>query len=169
MSVNNNNNKFIYNYSYEQFVKDARALSTHSDNVFTICEEPILHTVYVKCMVNTQDNTHVIEMNILFSESYQMPCLYFTIYTNNTFVPVTYMQFKSTQCIDDDISKYCVITKDNHPFTGKVHEYMHLCQLNMFLHDIPDVRNTLYFWCSVVFQMFNVDLLKLLPFKNLIN
>ena len=169
MSVNNNNNKFIYNYSYEQFVKDARALSTHSDNTFTICEEPILHTVYVKCMVNTQDNTHVIEMNILFSESYQMPCLYFTIYTNNTFVPVTYMQFKSTQCIDDDISKYCVITKDNHPFTGKVHEYMHLCQLNMFLHDIPDVRNTLYFWCSVVFQMFNVDLLKLLPFKNLIN
>lgn len=167
--------EFIYNY--EQFVREAHELALNAHGAFNICEEPILHTIYLKGMISAAKDAFSIEMHILFSEVYQMPCLYFNIYDNKSFMPITFMQYQRAMRVDSSDSssvssntmEFCVITKDNHPYNGNVCEYMHLCKLSSFLKEIGDVRNVLYFWCSVIFPMFNIDLLHLIPFKTLLN
>ena len=67
--------------------------------------------------------------------------------------------------IDTKMINLCEISKENHPLNGNVYEFMHLCKLNQFINKVDDVDNILIFWSSIVLQLFNLDLSKIICMK----
>lgn len=150
-----------FNYSYSQFVSDCKALVNDSKGIFSICTNELLNVVYLKSMMQIIDNKYTVDLNIIFSEVYQMPVLYFTIYSNDDSSIINFDKYITENKVDSSIIKMCEISKENHPLNGSICEFMHLCKLNQMLSQMNDIKNVLTFWLSIILQMFNVDLYKL--------
>lgn len=168
---------FNYHYNYQLFLKDANLLVNQSNNLFKLClattKDNILEFYYIKANLNIINDKYNLEMYIIFSETYQLPVLYFNIYINEvedneencssccSAQIINYEELKKKEEISSDMVRYCEISRENNPYTGIVCEYLHLCQLNQLLNSLKDINNILYFWLSIVLQIFNVDLTKL--------
>ena len=155
----------IFKYSYCQFVNDSKNLCSKSKGIFKLCSSSILNIVYIKANFQLLNDSYSLELNILFSETYKLPVLYFIIYDNKTYTPINYESFKTENNIDTKMINLCEISKENHPLNGNVYEFMHLCKLNQFINKVDDVDNILIFWSSIVLQLFNLDLSKIICMK----
>ena len=152
----------IFKYSYSQFVNDSKNLCDKSKGLFKLCSSPILNIMYIKANIQLLEEKYSLELNILFSETYKLPVLYFIIYDNKTYSPINFESFKTENKIDTKMINLCEISKENHPLNGNVYEFMHLCKLNQYINKVNDVDNIMIFWSSIVLQLFNLDLSKII-------
>ena len=133
-----------------------------TNNLFKFCLNQLLRINYIQGSINISEN-FILELDILFSEVYSLPGMYFQIYKDG--IPYNFDNYiKEYPPINENLIKSAVISKENHPFTGKVYNYMHLCEFSFLMKSIK-IDNILFFWLSLVFQIFNYDLIKIIENK----
>lgn len=145
-------------YNYKKFIEDANFLIEKCPKNFKMNKQSFLNICYVKMNFELEDNI-LLEGDLLFSDVYNLPEIYFIIYNDGNV-----MKF------DDYIAKYpsfnpimmkgTEISKENHPLNGIVYDYMHLCDFNLFMNQLGNFKNTLIFWLSMALQIFNIDITK---------
>ena len=87
--------------------------------------------------------------------------MYFQIYKDG--IPYDFDNYiKEFPSVSPDLIKAAIISKENHPLTGKVYNFMHLCKFNFLMKDIKNISNILFFWLSLIIQIFNYDLVKII-------
>lgn len=95
------------NYEYTSFMKESQILvdSTISADNFKwdICKpcEILPDSIYLKGQIEKkigEKQSFLLELNILYSEVYQMPVLYFIIYDLNTMKIVEYEEYTENVC-----------------------------------------------------------------------
>ena len=149
-----------FNYAYEKFIEEGKKLCSDTNNLFKFCLNELLNINYIKGNLNLSEN-FILELDITFSEVYTLPVMYFQIYKNG--VPYNFDDYiKEFPSINEDLLKNAIISKENHPFTGSVYNFMHLCHFNFMIQKFENVKNILYFWLGLVLQIFNVDIIKLI-------
>ena len=148
------------NYSYDKFIEEGKKLCLDTNNTFKLCLNELLDINYIQGNLNISDNI-ILELDIIFSDVYSLPVLYFQIYKDG--IPYNFDNYiKEFPPINEDLIKNAIISKENHPFTGNVYSYMHLCQFNFMIKEINNIKNILYFWLSLILQIFNFDLIKII-------
>ena len=148
------------NYSYDKFIEEGKKLCLDTNNTFKLCLNELLDINYIQGNLNISDNI-ILELDIIFSDVYSLPVLYFQIYKDG--IPYNFDYYiKEFPPINEDLIKNAIISKENHPFTGNVYSYMHLCQFNFMIKEIKNIKNILYFWLSLILQIFNFDLIKII-------
>ena len=148
------------NYSYDKFIEEGKKLCLDTNNSFKFCLNELLNINYIQGNLNIYDNI-ILELDIIFSDVYSLPVLYFQIYKDG--IPYNFDNYiKEFPPINEDLIKNAIISKENHPFTGNVYSYMHLCQFNFMIKEIKNIKNILYFWLSLILQIFNFDLIKII-------
>ena len=115
---------------------------------------------YIQGNININENI-VLELDILFSDVYSLPVMYFQIYKDG--IPYDFDNYiKEFPSVSPDLIKASIISKENHPLTGRIYNFMHLCKFNLLMKDIKEIKNILFFWLSLVLQIFNYDLVKII-------
>ena len=151
-------------YTYKKFIEESREISIDSDNVFKICSDNLLRISYLKFSVALKNNINL-EGDIVFSEVYNLPEMYFHLINDSG----QYIQFNDyiNDCPPYDVNmiKNAEIGQRNHPLNGIVYNYMHLCQFNIFINELKDIKNILIFWLSFALQIFNIDVISLIKHK----
>ena len=147
-------------YSYEKFIEEGKKLCLETNNTFKFCLNELLNINYIQGNLNVSENI-ILELDILFSEVYFLPVMYFQIYKDG--IPYDFDKYiKEYPSVNEDLLKNAVISKENHPFTGRVYNFMHLCKFNFMIKSIPNLKNILYFWLGLVLQIFNFDIIKII-------
>lgn len=110
-------------------------------------------------------NSYSFEFNIIFSETYQLPVLYFLIYNDNTGEITSFTSYNESNPSQSDLIKFFEVSKENHPFTGRINEFLHLCKFNQLLNQLQsisdkeqEIHTILTFWFSIILQLFNIDI-----------
>ena len=153
-----------FNYSYDKFIEEGKKLCLESNNIFKFCLNELLNVNYIQGNLNISENI-ILELDIIFSDVYSLPILYFIIYKDG--VPYNFDEYiKEYPSINKDLVKNAIISKENHPFTGRVYNFMHLCQFNFIIKKIEKIKNILYFWLSLVLQIFNFDIIKIIKINK---
>ena len=92
---------------------------------------------------------------------YTLPVMYFQIYKDG--IPYNFDNYiKEYPCVNENLINSAIISKENHPLTGRVYQFLHLCKFNFLMKDIKKIDNILFFWLSLVLQIFNFDLIKII-------
>ena len=153
-------------YNYDLFIKDAKYLCEKTKNKFKIIKtQSVLNINYLKGNLNIGDNSYLLECNIIFSEVFNSPVIYFLIYDSNGMI-IKYEDYnKKYPLINNDCVNFCEITKENFPYGGGVYEHMHLCKFNQLLKTLPNIDNKLIFSLSAIFQMFNINFMEYFNFN----
>lgn len=141
-----------------------------------------------------EKNEFVFEFEVLFSEIFLCPVLYFTILNVNSFKYLEFEDFKAFLTENEnyknsllqingnnniinninnsntyEISKAVNKPKfnfQNHPLNGLVYNFMHLCKFSELLNTINnEFSNILLIWLSSILQIFEIEL-PILLFKN---
>ena len=153
-----------FNYTYEKFLEEGKKLCEQSNNLFKFCHNELLDINYIQGNLNISESI-ILELDIIFSEVYFLPVMYFQIYKEG--IPYNFENYiKEYPSVNEDLVKQAIISKENHPFTGRVYSFMHLCQFNFMIKKIHNIKNILYFWLGLVLQIFNFDLIKIIHFKK---
>ena len=149
-----------FNYTYEKFIEEGKKLCLDTNNLFKFCLNDLLNINYIQGNLNISENI-ILELDIIFSDVYSLPVIYFQIYKNG--IPYNFdIYIKEYPSVNEDLLKNAVISKENHPFTGRVYNFMHLCQFNFMIKKIQNIKNILYFWLGLVLQIFNFDIIKII-------
>ena len=149
-----------FNYTYEKFIEEGKKLCLDTNNLFKFCLNDLLNINYIQGNLNISENI-ILELDIIFSDVYSLPVMYFQIYKNG--IPYNFdIYIKEYPSVNEDLLKNAVISKENHPFTGRVYNFMHLCQFNFMIKKIQNINNILYFWLGLVLQIFNFDIIKII-------
>ena len=149
-----------FNYTYEKFIEEGKKLCLETNNLFKFCLNELLNINYIQGNLNISENI-ILELNIIFSDVYSLPVLYFIIYKDG--IPYNFEDYiKEYPSVNEDLVKNAIISKENHPFNGRVYNFMHLCQFNFMIKKIENIKNILYFWLSLVLQIFNFDIIKII-------
>ena len=160
MDLKNKEEETEFHYSYKEFIDEGKMLCEKTNNIFKFCLNELLDINYIQGNLNISDNI-ILELDIIFSDVYSLPVLYFQIYKDG--IPYNFDNYiKEFPPINEDLIKNAIISKENHPFTGNVYSYMHLCQFNFMIKEINNIKNILYFWLSLILQIFNFDLIKII-------
>ena len=146
-----------FEYTYEQFYNDALKLCNDTHNKFNICTNNYVKISYIKGNFNL-GNDYIVNIDILYSETFQLPVCYFIIYDTNG-IPISFYDYFEKFPSDNDFIKYSEISKENHPLNGNIYEYMHLCRFNQLLTTLPNIGNILTFWLSIIMPIFNIDII----------
>ena len=91
--------------------------------------------------------------------------MYFIIYKDGILYDFD-KYIKEYPSVNEDLIKSAEISKENHPFTGRVFNFMHLCQFNFLIKKIENIKNILYFWLGLVLQIFNFDIIKIIKLNK---
>ena len=149
-----------FNYTYEKFIEEGKKLCLETNNVFKFCLNELLDIYYIQGNLCIAESI-ILELDIIFSDVYSLPVLYFIIYKDG--IPYNFENYiKEYPSVNEDLVKNAIISKENHPFTGRVYNFMHLCQFNFMIKKIENIKNILYFWLSLVLQIFNFDIIKII-------
>ena len=149
-----------FNYTYEKFIEEGKKLCLDTNNLFKFCLNDLLNINYIQGNLNISENI-ILELDIILSDVYSLPVIYFQIYKNG--IPYNFdIYIKEYPSVNEDLLKNAVISKENHPFTGRVYNFMHLCQFNFMIKKIQNIKNILYFWLGLVLQIFNFDIIKII-------
>ena len=149
-----------FNYTYEKFIEEGKKLCLDTNNLFKFCLNDLLNINYIQGNLNISENI-ILKLDIIFSDVYSLPVIYFQIYKNG--IPYNFdIYIKEYPSVNEDLLKNAVISKENHPFTGRVYNFMHLCQFNFMIKKIQNIKNILYFWLGLVLQIFNFDIIKII-------
>ena len=156
--------KVKINYTYENFIEEGKKLCEESNNIFKFCLNELLNINYIQGNLNISENI-ILELDILFSDVYTLPVMYFQIYKDG--IPYNFGNYiKEYPCVDENLINSAIISKENHPFTGRVYNFMHLCKFNFMIKSIPNLKNILYFWLGLVLQIFNFDIIKIIKLNK---
>ena len=160
MDNSNKEEQNDFHYTYNQFIEEGKKLCEKTNNIFKFCLNDLLNISYIQGNLNISENISL-ELDILFSEVYSLPGMYFQIYKDG--IPYNFDNYiKEYPSVNESLIKSAIISKENHPFTGNVFNYMHLCKFNFLMKDIENIENILFFWLSLVLQIFNFDLIKII-------
>ena len=153
-------------YNYDLFIKEAKDLCEKTKNIFKIMEvQSLIKINYIKGNLNIGDDSYILECNIIFSEVFNLPVMYFIIYDENGMITKFEEFNKKFPTINNEFINFCEISKENFPYGGGVYEYMHLCKFNQLLKKLPNINNKLIFCLSVILQMFNINFVKYFNFN----
>ena len=160
MDLKNKEEKTEFHYSYKEFIEDGKLLCEKTNNLFKFCLNELLNINYIQGNLNISENI-ILELDILFSDVYTLPVMYFQIYKDG--IPYNFGNYiKEYPCVDENLINSAIISKENHPLTGRVYQFLHLCKFNFLMKDIKKIDNILFFWLSLVLQIFNFDLIKII-------
>ena len=160
MDLKNKEEKTEFHYSYKEFIEDGKLLCDKTNNLFKFCLNELLNINYIQGNLNISENI-ILELDILFSDVYTLPVMYFQIYKDG--IPYNFGNYiKEYPCVDENLINSAIISKENHPLTGRVYQFLHLCKFNFLMKDIKKIDNILFFWLSLVLQIFNFDLIKII-------
>ena len=160
MDLKNKEEKTEFHYSYKEFIEDGKLLCDKTNNLFKFCLNELLNINYIQGNLNISENI-ILELDILFSDVYTLPVMYFQIYKDG--IPYNFDNYiKEYPCVDENLINSAIISKENHPLTGRVYQFLHLCKFNFLMKDIKKIDNILFFWLSLVLQIFNFDLIKII-------
>ena len=149
-----------FHYTYKEFIEEGKKLCEKTNNLFKFCLNELLNINYIQGNINISENI-CLELDILFSDVYSLPGMYFQIYKDG--IPYNFDKYlKEYPSVDEHLIDTAIISKENHPLTGKVYNYMHLCKFNLLMKNIKKIDNILYFWLSLVLQIFNYDLINII-------
>ena len=149
-----------FHYTYKEFIDEGKKLCDKTHNLFKFCLNELLNINYIQGNLNISDSI-TLELDILFSEVYFLPVMYFQIYKDG--IPYNFDNYiKEYPSINENLIKSAIISKENHPLTGRIYNFMHLCKFNFLMKDIQNINNILFFWLSLVLQIFNFDLIKII-------
>ena len=152
--------KVKINYTYENFIEEGKKLCEESNNVFKFCLNELLNINYIQGNLNISESI-ILELDIIFSDVYSLPVMYYQIYKDG--IPYDFdLYIKEYPSVNEDLMKNAKISKENHPFTGRVYYFLHLCQFNFMIKQIDNIKNILYFWLGLVLQIFNFDIIKII-------
>ena len=153
-----------FNYTYEKFIEEGKNLCSQTNNIFKFCLNELLNINYIQGNLNISENI-ILELDIIFSDVYSLPVMYFIIYKDG--IPYDFDKYiKEYPSVNEDLIKSAEISKENHPFTGRVFNFMHLCQFNFLIKKIENIKNILYFWLGLVLQIFNFDIIKIIKLNK---
>ena len=151
-------------YSYDKFIEEGKKLCFDSNNNFKFCLNELLNINYIQGNLNISENI-ILELDIIFSDVYSLPVMYFIIYKDG--IPYNFDKYiKEYPPLNEDLIKNAIISKENHPFTGRVFNFMHLCQFNFLIKKIENIKSILYFWLGLVLQIFNFDIIKIIKLNK---
>ena len=160
MDLKNKEEKTEFHYSYKEFIEDGKLLCEKTNDLFKFCLNELLNINYIQGNLNISENI-ILELDILFSDVYTLPVMYFQIYKDG--IPYNFDNYiKEYPCVDENLINSAIISKENHPLTGRVYQFLHLCKFNFLMKDIKKIDNILFFWLSLVLQIFNFDLIKII-------
>ena len=149
-----------FHYTYKEFIDEGKKLCDKTHNLFKFCLNELLNINYIQGNLNISDSI-TLELDILFSEVYFLPVMYFQIYKDG--IPYDFDNYiKEYPSVNENLIKSAIISKENHPLTGRIYNFMHLCKFNFLMKDIQKINNILFFWLSLVLQIFNFDLIKII-------
>ena len=149
-----------FHYTYKEFIEEGKKLCEKTNNLFKFCLNELLNINYIQGNINISENISL-ELDILFSDVYSLPGIYFQIYKDG--IPYNFDNYlKEYPSVNENLIDTAIISKENHPLTGKVYNYMHLCKFNLLMKNIKKIDNILYFWLSLVLQIFNYDLMQII-------
>ena len=149
-----------FHYTYKEFIDEGKKLCDKTHNLFKFCLNELLNINYIQGNLNISDSI-TLELDILFSEVYFLPVMYFQIYKDG--IPYDFDNYiKEYPSVNENLIKSAIISKENHPLTGRIYNFMHLCKFNFLMKDIQNIKNILFFWLSLVLQIFNFDLIKII-------
>ena len=149
-----------FHYTYKEFIEEGKKLCEKTNNLFKFCLNELLNINYIQGNINITENISL-ELDILFSDVYSLPGIYFQIYKDG--IPYNFDNYlKEYPSVNENLIDTAIISKENHPLTGKVYNYMHLCKFNLLMKNIKKIDNILYFWLSLVLQIFNYDLMQII-------
>ena len=149
-----------FHYTYKEFIDEGKKLCDKTHNLFKFCLNELLNINYIQGNLNISDSI-TLELDILFSEVYSLPVMYFQIYKDG--IPYDFDNYiKEYPSVNENLIKSAIISKENHPSTGRIYNFMHLCKFNFLMKDIQNIKNILFFWLSLVLQIFNFDLIKII-------
>ncbi len=160
MDLKNKEEKTEFHYSYKEFIEDGKLLCDKTNDLFKFCLNELLNINYIQGNLNISENI-ILELDILFSDVYTLPVMYFQIYKDG--IPYNFDNYiKEYPCVDENLINSAIISKENHPLTGRVYQFLHLCKFNFLMKDIKKIDNILFFWLSLVLQIFDFDLIKII-------
>ena len=160
MESENNGKENEFHYAYKEFIEEGRKLCDKTNNLFKFCLNELLNINYIQGNINISENI-LLELDILFSDVYSLPVMYFQIYKDG--IPYNFdIYIKEHPSINEKLIDAAIISKENHPLTGRVYNFMHLCKFNFMIKSIPNLKNILYFWLGLVLQIFNFDIIKII-------
>ena len=162
-STKDDEKEIDFTYTYKEFIEEGKKLCEKTNNLFKFCLNELLDISYIQGNLNISKDI-ILELDILFSEVYSLPVMYFQIYKNG--IPYNFdIYIKENPSVNENIIKSAIISKENHPLTGKVYNFMHLCKFNFLMKSIK-IDNILYFWLSLILQIFNFDIMEVIDIKN---
>ena len=160
MDLKNKEEETEFHYSYKEFIDEGKILCEKTNNIFKFCLNELLDINYIQGNLNISEKI-ILELDILYSDVFTLPGMYFQIYKDG--IPYNFDNYiKEYPCADENLINAAIISKENHPLTGRVYNYMHLCKFSMLMKDIKKIDNILFFWLSLVLQIFNFDLMKII-------
>ena len=160
MDLKNKEEETEFHYSYKEFIDEGKILCEKTNNIFKFCLNELLDINYIQGNLNISENI-ILELDILYSDVFTLPGMYFQIYKDG--IPYNFDNYiKEYPCVDGNLINAAIISKENHPLTGRVYNYMHLCKFSMLMKEIKKIDNILFFWLSLVLQIFNYDLIKIM-------
>ena len=68
-----------FNYTYEKFIEEGKKLCLETNNLFKFCLNDLLNINYIQGNLIISENI-ILELDIIFSDIYSLPVLYFIIY-----------------------------------------------------------------------------------------
>ena len=149
-----------FHYTYKDFIEEGKKLCEKTQKLFKFCINELLEINYIKANINISESI-ILELDILFSDVYSLPVMYFQIYKDG--IPYDFDNYiKEFPSVSPDLIKAAIISKENHPLTGRIYNFMHLCKFNFLMKDIKNISNILFFWLSLILQIFNYDLVKII-------
>ena len=99
------------NYSYDKFIEEGKKLCLDTNNTFKLCLNELLNINYIQGNLNISDNI-ILELDIIFSDVYSLPVLYFQIYKDG--IPYNFDNYiKEFPPINEDLIKNAIISKEN--------------------------------------------------------
>ena len=68
-----------FNYTYEKFIEEGKKLCLETNNVFKFCLNELLDIYYIQGNLCIAESI-ILELDIIFSDVYSLPVLFFIIY-----------------------------------------------------------------------------------------
>ncbi|XP_059149447.1 ubiquitin-like-conjugating enzyme ATG10 isoform X2 [Physella acuta] len=136
------------------------ASDPHEQNMETLVEMEIADESDSSCMpLHRENETYTYEYHVLYSESYQVPVLYFNVFKKDgkllsledvwKLCPVSYQKYMNE-------NKWATLSQQEHPLLGRPYFQLHPCHTSDLMSQIMtntktyNIKNYLATWLSTV-------------------
>ena len=108
-SAKDDEKEIDFKYTYKEFTEEGQKLCDKTHNLFKFCLNELLNISYIQGNINISKDI-ILEVDILFSEVYSLPVMYFQIYKNG--MPYNFDSYiKENPSVNENIIKSAIISK----------------------------------------------------------